>query len=203
MAVVTTGTGRVVYSNAAYVHVTPWENEDGFGSSAVTYDIIDIVGDSLSFTPDDNTVNSKESEFKDDPLFENITLGKYQMGGTCIDFQNTVMKALYGWSTDENGNAFAPTGYTGRYATIEIGFRNEDAILVAPKVKLNSKATFSTFKTGTSEGTMAGTAYSTSVQAGSTTKETSIALLKSTSESAATYTIAGKSFKAGDGIQAG
>ena len=96
MAVVTTGTGRVVYSNAAYVHVTPWENEDGFGSSAVTYDIIDIVGDSLSFTPDDNTVNSKESEFKDDPLFENITLGKYQMGGTCIDFQNTVMKALYG-----------------------------------------------------------------------------------------------------------
>lgn len=196
-----TDTGRIVCSNAAYVHITPWENEDGLGASPITYDIVDIVGDSLSFTPDDNTVNAKESEFKDDPLFENITLGKYQLAGTCIDFQNDVMKAIYGWEVDEAGNAYAPNGYTDRFATIEIGFRNEDVVLVAPKVKLNTKATFSTFKTGSSEGSLAGTAYSDALKVGSVTKDTPLALLKSTEGSPAAYTVKAKNFKAEQGVQ--
>ena len=196
-----TDSGRIICSNAAYVHITPWENEDGFGASPVTYDVVDIVGDSLSFTPDDNTVNAKESEFKDDPLFENITLGKYQLAGTCIDFQNDVMKAIYGWEVDEQGNAYAPNGYKDRFATIEIGFRNEDVVLVAPKVKLNTKATFSTFKTGSSEGSLAGTAYSDSLKVGEVTKNTPLALLKSTESSAAAYTVKTKNFKAEAGIQ--
>lgn len=196
-----TDTGRIICSNAAYVHITPWENEDGFGASPVTYDVVDIVGDSLSFTPDDNTVNAKESEFKDDPLFENITLGKYQLAGTCIDFQNDVMKAIYGWEVDEQGNAYAPNGYKDRFATIEIGFRNEDVVLVAPKVKLNTKATFSTFKTGSSEGSLAGTAYSDALKVGEVTKNTPLALLKSTESSAAAYTVKTKNFKAEAGIQ--
>lgn len=196
-----TDTGRIICSNAAYVHITPWENEDGFGASPVTYDVVDIVGDSLSFTPDDNTVNAKESEFKDDPLFENIALGKYQLAGTCIDFQNDVMKAIYGWYVDENGNAYAPNGYKDRFATIEIGFRNEDVVLVAPKVKLNTKATFSTFKTGSSEGSLAGTAYSDALKVGNETRNTPLALLKSTESSAAAYTVKTKNFKAEEGIQ--
>lgn len=196
-----TDSGRIICSNAAYVHITPWENEDGFGASPVTYDVVDIVGDSLSFTPDDNTVNAKESEFKDDPLFENITLGKYQLAGTCIDFQNDVMKAIYGWEVDEQGNAYAPNGYKDRFATIEIGFRNEDVVLVAPKVKLNTKATFSTFKTGSSEGSLAGTAYSDALKVGEVTKDTPLALLKSTGSSAAAYTVKTKNFKAEAGIQ--
>lgn len=196
-----TDSGRIICSNAAYVHITPWENEDGFGASPVTYDVVDIVGDSLSFTPDDNTVNAKESEFKDDPLFENITLGKYQLAGTCIDFQNDVMKAIYGWYVDENGNAYAPNGYKDRFATIEIGFRNEDVVLVAPKVKLNTKATFSTFKTGSSEGSLAGTAYSDALKVGDVTRNTPLALLKSTDSSAAAYTVKTKNFKAEAGIQ--
>ena len=196
-----TDSGRIICSNAAYVHITPWENEDGFGASPVTYDVVDIVGDSLSFTPDDNTVNAKESEFKDDPLFENIALGKYQLAGTCIDFQNDVMKAIYGWEVDEKGNAYAPNGYKDRFATIEIGFRNEDVVLVAPKVKLNTKATFSTFKTGSSEGSLAGTAYSDALKVGDVTKNTPLALLKSTESSAAAYTVKTKNFKAEAGIQ--
>ena len=196
-----TDSGRIICSNAAYVHITPWENEDGFGASPVTYDVVDIVGDSLSFTPDDNTVNAKESEFKDDPLFENIALGKYQLAGTCIDFQNDVMKAIYGWEVDEQGNAYAPNGYKDRFATIEIGFRNEAVVLVAPKVKLNTKATFSTFKTGSSEGSLAGTAYSDALKVGDVTRNTPLALLKSTGSLAAAYTVKTKNFKAEAGIQ--
>ena len=67
MAILKTDTGRIVLANAAYVHITPWTNEDTIGDD--TIDVTNIVGDTLSFTPDDNTVNAKESEFKDDPLF--------------------------------------------------------------------------------------------------------------------------------------
>ena len=106
MAIQKTDSGRIVFSQAEYVHITPYIDEDTLGTD--TYDIVNIVGDTLSFTPDDNTVNSKESEFKDDPLFENITLGKYQFAGTCIDFQNKVMEAIYGWTVD-GSNVNSPT----------------------------------------------------------------------------------------------
>lgn len=196
MAVIKTDTGRIVLANAEYVHITPWTDEDTIGAD--TIDVSNIVGDTLSFTPDDNTVNSKESEFKDDPLFENIVLGKYQFAATCIDFQNSVMEKIYGWKKDNKG-VYAPTGYKDLYATIEVGFRNEDVVVVAPKIKMNSKATIGTLKTGTGEGMLAGTAYSAAVNGNNTT----ICMLTSTSASPAAYTVGAKSFKAKEGVQAG
>lgn len=196
MAVIKTDTGRIVLANAEYVHITPWTDEDTIGAD--TIDVSNIVGDTLSFTPDDNTVNSKESEFKDDPLFENIVLGKYQFAATCIDFQNAVMEKIYGWKKDTKG-VYAPTGYKDLYATIEVGFRNEDVVVVAPKIKMNSKATIGTLKTGTGEGMLAGTAYSAAVNGNNTT----ICMLTSTSESPAAYTVGAKNFKAKEGVQAG
>ena len=196
MAVIKTDTGRIVLANAEYVHITPWTDEDTIGTD--TIDVSNIVGDTLSFTPDDNTVNAKESEFKDDPLFENIVLGKYQFAATCIDFQNSVMEKIYGWKKDTKG-VYAPTGYKDLYATIEVGFRNEDVVVVAPKIKMNSKATIGTLKTGTGEGMLAGTAYSAAVNGNNTT----ICMLTSTAESPAAYTVGAKNFKAKEGVQAG
>ena len=196
MAILKTDTGRVVLANAEYVHITPWTNEDTIGTD--TIDVTNIVGDTLSFTPDDNTVNAKESEFKDDPLFENIVLGKYQFAATCIDFQNTVMEKIFGWKKDTKG-VYAPTGYKDLYATIEVGFRNEDVVVVAPKIKMNSKATIGTLKTGTAEGQLAGTAYAASVNGNDTT----LCQLTSTAESPAAYTVGAKNFKAKLGVQAG
>lgn len=203
MAITKTDTGRIVFSQAEYVHITPYVDEDTLGTE--TFDIVNIVGDTLSFTPDDNTVNAKESEFKDDPLFENITLGKYQFAGTCIDFQNKVMKAIYGWEVDGD-NVYAPTGYKDTYCVIEIGFKNEDVVVVAPKVKLNSKATIANLKTGTGEGNLAGTAYS----AGINTKTAPIAFLKADKDGAGvpagTYTVTvggeAKTFKMAAGLSA-
>lgn len=204
MAIQKTDTGRVVLSNAEYVHVTPYVNEDTLG--ATTYDIVDIVGDTLSFTPDDNTINAKESEFKDDPLFENVTLGKYQFAATCIDFQNIVMQHIYGWEVDGD-NVYAPTGYKDKYALIEIGFRNEDTVVVAPKVKLNSKATIGSLKTGTGEGAMAGTAYTGILNS----KKAPLAFLKAAKNeegvATATYTLTigetESTFTAGAGVGGG
>lgn len=203
MAITKTDTGRIILANAEYVHVTPYENEDEIGGT--TYDIVNIVADSLAFTPDDNTTNAKDSEFTDDALFENVILGKYQFAATCIDFQNTVMQAIYGWEVDEAGNVYAPEGYKDIYALIEVGFRNEDVVVVAPKVKLNSKATIGTLKTGTGEGAIAGTAYSAVING----KKKPLGILKAEKNDAgvpsATYTLTvgetATTFKCGDGKQ--
>lgn len=196
MAVTSTDSDRIVLSNAAYLHVTPYTDEDTIG--ATTYDIVNIVGDTLSFTPDDNTVNAKEWEFGDTPLFENITLGKIQFAATCIDFQNVVMKAIFGWE-EKGGALVAPSSYKDLYAVIEVGFKNEKTKLVVPKLKLNSKAVISTLKTGTGEGMLAGTAYNAKLTIGSEEVETPMAFL---GEEATTYTILTKAFKVGEGLSA-
>lgn len=118
MAVTKLDSGRIVFSNAAYLHVTPYTDEDTMGTT--TYDLVNIVGDTLSFTPDDNTVNSKASEFSDSPLFENITLGSVQFAATCIDFQNDVMKNIFGWQ-EIGGAIAAPSSYKDIYAVVEVG----------------------------------------------------------------------------------
>lgn len=182
MSVTKLNTGKVVLSNADYLYITPYTDEDTIGTT--TYDVTEIVADSLSFTPDDNTINSKDSEFTDTPLFENVLLGKVQFAANCTDLQNTVMKEIMGWSeevvgaTDVKG-VFAPTSYKDLWIKIEVGFNNSSKIVVAPKVKLNSKAVISTLKTGSAEGQLAGTCYPELVKAGTmtTAKSTTLCIL--------------------------
>lgn len=196
MAVTKLDSGRIVLSNAAYLHVTPYTDEDTIGTT--TYDIVNIVGDTLSFTPDDNTVNEKPWEFGDAPLFENITLGKTQFAATCIDFQNDVMKVLFGWK-EIGGALAAPSTYKDLYAVVEVGFQNETTVLVVPKLKLNSKAVISTLKTGTGEGQLAGTAYSADITIGEATDDSPMLFLP---EEVTTYTILEKTFTVGEGLGA-
>lgn len=203
MAVTKTDTGKIILANADYVHVTPYVDEDTVGTE--TYDISSIVADTLSFTPDDNTVNARDGEFSDDALFENVLLGKYQFAGTCIDFQNKIMEAIYGWEVDDEGNAYAPDSYKDKFVLIEVGFKNEDIIIVAPKVKLNSKATIASLKTSTAEGAIAGTAYSGIING----KKKPLGMLKAKKDEdgvpTATYTLeigsTTTNFKAMDGVQ--
>lgn len=183
--------GRIILSNADYLHVTPYKGEDEIGTQ--TYDIVSIVGDTLSFTPDDNTVNAKEWEFGDTPLVENITLGKIQFAATCIDFQNDILKNLFGWTTDDaKGVAYAPNSYKDLYAVLEVGFKNEDVVVVVPKLKLNAKTVISTMKTGTSEGMLAGTCYNAKMATDKDTDgaETPMAIIKTGTGGNTTYSVA-------------
>lgn len=204
MAVKQTNTGRLVLSNAKYLHVTAWTDEDTIGTE--TIDIMSIVGDTLSLTPDDNTVNSKEWEFGDTSLFDNVNLGKIQFAATCIDFQNAILKTMFGWeSVGEQGSMIAPTSYKDLYVTLEIGFKNEPVVVMVPKLKLNSKAIISTLKTGTGEGNLAGTAYSESFEIGSNpAKVAPMAILQGNDAKSGTgtYKIKGKVFTVEQGVAA-
>lgn len=186
MAQVTLGTRRQ-FSNLKKVLFTPWDDEKTQGNT--TYDLVDIVADTTSVEQADNEVNTIEHEFSGSPLVENISYGEKTFATECIDMQNDVLKELLGWTTDDKGNAFAPKGYKPLYCTVELHFNSTDDIIVLPKVLLNSKAVLASMKTDVSRANISGTCYPAFVTAGSTTKETDMAVIAKAN--AATYTVAG------------
>ena len=167
--------GRRVFSNLKYIYFTPWADESRLGEN--TYDLVNIVGDTTSSEQDENEVNEIAHEFSSEPLYENVNLGKKNFSTECIDFQNDVLKELFGWTIDANGNAMAPITYKPLYCKIEMGFNSTEDIIVLPKVKLNSRAVIASMKTDAAKGNITGTCYSAFVTAGGLTKETDMAVI--------------------------
>lgn len=183
--------GRRVFSNFKYIYFTPWTDESNIGGT--TYDLVNIVGDTTSSEQEENDVNEIAHEFSSEPLFENVNIGKKNFTTECIDFQNDVLKELFGWETDENGNAFAPIAYKDLYCKIEMGFNSTDDVIVLPKVKLNSRAVIATMKTDAARGNITGTCYSAYVTAGETEKETDMAVIAAAN--AENYTVSATATK--------
>lgn len=183
--------GRRVFSNLKYIYFTPWTDENTLGST--TYDLVNIVGDTTSSEQDENEVNEIAHEFSSEPLYENVNLGKKNFSTECIDFQNDVLKELFGWTTDEAGNAMAPITYKPLYCKIEIAFNSTEDIIVLPKVKLNSRAVIASMKTDAAKGNITGTCYSAFVKAGTLEAETDMAVIAKAN--AAAYTVSAESSK--------
>lgn len=169
--------GRRVFSNLKAIIFTPWTDESTIGEDS--YDLVNIVGDTTSSEQDENEVNEIAHEFSNEPLYENINLGKKNFATECIDFQNDVLKQLFGWETDEAGNAMAPITYKPLYCKVEMQFNSTEDIIVLPKVKLNSRAVIASMKTDAAKGNITGTCYSAFVKAGTLTKETDMAIIAS------------------------
>lgn len=170
-------TGKRVYANLKKMLYTPYTDEDTIGSTV--YELGEsLVGDSVSITPDDNTVNSKDSETTTNPAFENVVLGKAQFAANLVDMQDTVLKEMMGWTVDASAKfAAAPDSYKPLYAKIELFFNSTDSVIVVPKLKLNAKAVFSTFNTGSGEAQLAGTAYTQTYKIGTSGGNSSVVIL--------------------------
>lgn len=186
MATTSIDAGRRVFANLKYLYFTPWTSESD--PTGTTYDLVNIVGDTTSLEQAENEVNALEHEFSNEPLYENITLGEKTFTTECIDFQDTVLKELFGWEADDAGNQFAPTVYKDLYVTIEMGFNSTNDVIVLPKVKLNSRAVIASMKTDASRGNITGTCYSAWVNG---KNETDMAVIKADAQGAVPeYTIA-------------
>ena len=155
--------------------------------SGIGYDIHDIVGDTFSLTQDDADRTEVPWEFGDDPLDENISLGNRNVTMQCLDFQNVIMKELFGWDTDTDGFAAAPSQYKDLNVLIILQFDGKNVVM--PKVKLDSKAALENLRTDVARGTLGGTLYSTGVKLGSNANETETSLM---------FVKNGKSFKVGN-----
>lgn len=188
MATTILDSGRRVFANLKYLYFTPWTTDESGAESvgATTYDLVNIVGDSTSVEQDENEVNELAHEFSNEPLYENVNLGKKNFTTECIDLRNDVLKQLFGWEVDGE-NAFAPTVYKDLYCKIELGFNSTDDVIVLPKVKLNSRAVIASMKTDASRANITGTCYSAYVKAGSKEKETDMAIIAKAN--ASSYTV--------------
>lgn len=187
MAKVSLGTRRV-FSNLKAALFTPWTDFKTLGEDV--YDLVDIVADTTSVEQAENEINTIEHEFTSAPLFENVNLGEKTFSTECVDLQNDVLKAMFGWDVTEAGDAFAPVGYEDLYCKVELHFNSTEDIMVLPKVKLNSRAVIASMKTDVSRANITGTCYPAYVTVGGKTKNTDMAIIASANKE--TYEVAGE-----------
>lgn len=185
MAATVIDAGRRVFTNLKSIIFTPWTSESELGEAS--YDLVNIVGDTTSVEQADNDVQTIEHEFSSSPLYEAVTYGDKTFTCECIDFQNDVLKNLFGWEVQEGGDAFAPLDYKDLFCKVEMQFNSTSDIVVLPKLKMNSKAVLSSLKTDASRGTISGTCYPAFVKAGTKEAKTDMAIISSTN--AKTYSV--------------
>lgn len=86
-------TGQRRFQDAKGMYVTPYD--DGGLLGETTFDIHDIVGDTLSITQDDADRTEIPWEFGDDVLDENIKAGKKNFACQCLDFRTTLCSPFW------------------------------------------------------------------------------------------------------------
>lgn len=170
-------TGKVTLTNLKYMKVIPYTDDSGdtLGTKSFTFDT--LLADSVSVQQDDNTVNSRDSETKDEPALENTVLGKYQIAATSLDVQDKILEAMMSWvvGTTDTTVSYAPTSYKPKWCMFIFAFNSTNKCFVAPKVKLNSKVVIASLKTSSGQIDIAGTAYAGKLTIDSTTVETPLA----------------------------
>lgn len=174
-------TGKKMLTNLKYMKLIPYTDENGetLGDESFTFDT--LLADSVSIEQDDNEVNERDCETKDEPALSNTVLGSYQIAATSLDVQPKILKAVMGWLTGSTSTdiAYAPVSYKNSWCMIIFAFNSTDVCIVAPRVKLNSKLVVGTLKTSSGELQIAGTAYTGTITVDSAV-ETPLALVPET-----------------------
>lgn len=169
MAVTNTDATAVKLGGVTQILLTPFA--DGV-KGETTYSLDNIIGDTTAISQEDPTTNAIECETRDEPIFENTSLGTYSFTADSGDIQEIVLVNCMGFVKDTtNGNLYAPAKYKEIWAEIEVVFGDKGS-LVCPKVKLNSKVDASSLKTGMVKGTIGGTLYSTEITNGDSSTKT-------------------------------
>ena len=159
------GVTRIVFVPWTKAEVTGvWsKGTDGFA-------LDDVVADTTSITQDDPETNAVDCETRDEPIYENVTLGSYNFSCESGNIDKDILQNALGYKISGEGStlkAYAPASYKESWAEVEVQFSNGTS-LVLPKVKLNSKIDASSLKTGIVRGIIGGTAYSTKVDGNDT-----------------------------------
>lgn len=154
----------VFLHKASHLYYTPWEYDTTnniWKPGANTYDIVEILADTIAIEQGDPTTDNIDWEFGDTPLLSSSTKGERTVTAACIDMSFDIMKNVFGWTVDAS-SIMASEAATGEsYATICVMFHSTAApIVVMPKVSMNAKTTIGTLKTSTGQAELSGTAMS-------------------------------------------
>lgn len=163
MAVTATDTTAIKLGGVTQILLTPYT--DG-AKGSTTYSLDNIVADTTAITQEEATTNTVDCETRDEPIFENITLGRYTFTAESGDIQEIVLVNCFGFKKDaSNGNLYAPSTYKEIWAEIEVVFGDKGS-LVCPKVKMSGNIDASSLKTGMVRGVINGSCYSVEMTEG-------------------------------------
>lgn len=165
MAETATDTTSRKLGGVTKILLTPY---DGDTKGSTTYSLDNIVADTTAISQDEATTNTIDCETRDEPIFENITLGSYTFTAESGDVQDIILTNCFGFTKGTSGSLYAPTTYKEIWAEIEVVFGDKGS-LVCPKVKLSGNVDASTLKTGMVRAVINGTCYTTKVTNGSDT----------------------------------
>lgn len=161
MAVTATDTTAIKLGGVTQIILTPYT--DGTKGST-SYSLDNIVADTTSITQEEPTTNTVDCETRDEPIFENITLGRYTFSAESGDIQDIVLTNCFGFVKGASGSLYAPSTYKEIWAEIEVVFGDKGS-LVCPKVKMSGNIDASSLKTGMVRGVISGSCYSVSITA--------------------------------------
>ena len=159
MAVTATDTTAIKLGGVTQILLTPYD--DGTKGST-SYSLDNIVADTTSITQEEPTTNTVDCETRDEPIFENITLGRYTFSAESGDIQDIVLTNCFGFVKGASGSLYAPSTYKEIWAEIEVVFGDKGS-LVCPKVKMSGNIDASSLKTGMVRGVISGSCYSVSI----------------------------------------
>ena len=172
-------TGKVFFQNLDYLKLIPYaEGGDALGETAFSFD--SLLADSVSLQQDDPTTSQRDCETKDEPVLSSTVLGSYQFTATSLDMQPKIMENFMGWvkgGSSDTDVYYAPSSYQPLYCLAVLKFNGTDKCLVLPKIKLNSKFILASLKTSSGQIDLAGTAVSGKLTIGSSSIETTLAMV--------------------------
>ena len=171
MSLITTNDGKIIFKKAESVMVVPYLNSSTYGDYVINnlenvYDISSVIGDSIVIEQSEGETATKNNEFTSSPLLEFTSGGKIGFSAQCIDFQNSVLRSLFGAMTINyfEGAAAFQSEFPSVFVLIRIRFKNRSLPDVyMPKVQLNSRLFIGQLKTRVSQGNIGGTALSQKV----------------------------------------
>ena len=132
---------------------------------ATGFALDDVVADTTSISQNEADTNAVDCETRDEPIYENVTLGSYTFNCESANIDKDILQHALGFKVSGEGSSFkayAPSSYSEKWAEVEVQFQNGSS-LVLPKIKLSSNIDASSLKTGIVRGIIGGTAYSTVV----------------------------------------
>lgn len=138
---------------------TPWTSETDEGDNP-SYDLDNMLADSVAINEADPTINSIANETKDEPMFQIPTLGDVTIALSSGEIPNELLESAFGYVIDDDGNAYRPSTYKYVYGKFQFAFDSSDDIIEIPKVMVAANVTGSSFSSNIVLGNISGTAYS-------------------------------------------
>jgi len=173
MATITAFASKRKLGKLTRVILTVRDSEDELGTGK-SYELEDVVADSTNIEQADPTINETECETSDDNIYESVTLGKYSVTLNSAVIPDELLTDAFGYTLSSDGNLYAPASYTAVWCKFEFAFDSSDDTIVIPKVKVNTKVTGASLKTGLVLGAISGTAYKETISVGEEGSETTI-----------------------------